>query len=232
MAKTSFDDAEFGEISIRYHRMARGIGFRYTPAGILTVTAPPRTPVFLLKQSINLSRTQIRRIQTNINQPVYTDGQEIGKSHRIHIRPTTATAPSLRISQRTIEVSVPDTFESKDSAVQTLIRKKVITILRKEAKAYLPRRLKLLAVRHGYMYRQVRYSHASSRWGSCSSQGTISLNIALMSLPLELIDYVLIHELCHTVEMNHSTAFWKRVEVGDPHYLLHRKQLKLYSPHV
>ena len=104
--------------------------------------------------------------------------------------------------------------------------------LRERAKRYLPKRLFVLAKEFGFSYDRVRLSHASTRWGSCSSSGTISLNIGLMKLPEVLIDYVLIHELAHTREMNHSVKFWEIVEGCDRDYKRHRKALKMFNPSV
>ena len=105
-------------------------------------------------------------------------------------------------------------------------------LLAKKAKDYLPYRLAYLAKTHGYKYIKCRLSHAGTRWGSCSTSGTISLNIGLMKLPVYLRDYVILHELAHTKHMDHSPAFWAAVAATDPSYRRHRKALHLYSPSV
>ncbi|GHU72002.1 zinc protease [Bacteroidia bacterium] len=82
------------------------------------------------------------------------------------------------------------------------------TELRRQALSYLPKQLKYLAKTHHFQYQSVKIRKSKTRWGSCSSKKTINLSFYLMLLPIHLIDYVLLHELCHTVEMNHSLAFW------------------------
>ena len=105
-------------------------------------------------------------------------------------------------------------------------------ILAKKAREYLPYRLEYFANLYGYEYDKVRLSHANTRWGSCSSNRTISLNIGLMQVPEILRDYVIIHELAHLNHMDHSPAFWAEVAEHDPSYKIHRKKLKLFSPGV
>lgn len=105
-----------------------------------------------------------------------------------------------------------------------------IDTLRKKARHYLPRRLMILAKKHGFEYKMGKLTHSSTRWGSCNSSGSINLNISLMRLPVELIDYVIIHELCHTRHMNHSKLFWEEVGKCDPKYKGHRKILRESSP--
>lgn len=105
-------------------------------------------------------------------------------------------------------------------------------LLAKEARAYLPYRIEFLAGKYGYTFSRLRLSHAGTRWGSCSSTGTVSLNIGLMNLPESLRDYVILHELAHTRHMNHSADFWSEVARTDPRYHEHRKKLKLFSPSV
>lgn len=102
--------------------------------------------------------------------------------------------------------------------------------LMKKAREYLPYRLEYYAKLYGYSYEKCRLSHANTRWGSCSSNRTISLNIGLMKLPNVLIDYVIIHELAHLNHMDHSKAFWAEVGNHDKNYKNHEKKLKMFSP--
>ena len=103
-------------------------------------------------------------------------------------------------------------------------------ILTKKAKEYLPYRLEYYAKLYGYSYDKCRLSHANTRWGSCSSNRTISLNIGLMKLPEPLRDYVIIHELAHLNHMDHSKDFWADVGMHDKNYKVHEKKLKLFNP--
>lgn len=104
--------------------------------------------------------------------------------------------------------------------------------LMKEAKSYLPYRLEYYAKLYNYTYDKCRLSHANTRWGSCSSRKTISLNIGLMKLPEPLRDYVILHELAHLNHMDHSKAFWAEVASHDKNYKNHEKKLKMFNPGV
>ena len=224
------NDEEFGAITVRRSARASQVRIRVAPNGTLRASMPLYAPLFLLKRLIKSSRPQLRKMLAD-SQPVasYYNGQQVGKSHVILVK---SGGNNFRVekNKQHITVWLPEELALNDPRVTKEIRRVVITALRTEAKSYLPRRLQYLANELGFSYESVRFSHASSRWGSCSSNGTISLNIALMKLPFELIDYVLIHELSHTVEMNHSTAFWSLVEKGDPHYKAHRRALKDETP--
>lgn len=227
----TIQDAEFGPITVRRSAQATQVRLRVAPNGTLRASMPVYAPLFLLKRLIKTSRPQLRAMLQEATPDVqYKDGQQIGKSHTLVIQQ--GATLSVKRQKQHILVQLPSTHELSSAQVQKRIREVVITALRTEAKSYLPKRLEYLANQHGFEYEKVRFSHASSRWGSCSSNGTISLNIALMKLPFELIDYVLIHELAHTLEMNHSSRFWKIVEAGDPHYLEHRKKIKQETPSI
>src|SRR5204863_4816961 len=88
--------------------------------------------------------------------------------------------------------------------------------LRAKAAAELPPRLLALAARHGLTVNRVTIRNQRSRWGSCSSRGHITLNFRLMLMPPEVREYILIHELMHLKQANHSRKFWRLVEAACP----------------
>ena len=103
-------------------------------------------------------------------------------------------------------------------------------VLMKKAREYLPYRLEYFAKLYGYEYEKCRLTHANTRWGSGSSNRTISLNIGLMKVPEVLRDYVILHELAHLNHMDHSKDFWAEVGSHDKNYKMHEKKLKSFSP--
>jgi predicted metal-dependent hydrolase len=95
---------------------------------------------------------------------------------------------------------------------QAFIIKAIEHTLRKEAKAYLPVRTKFLAEKYGFKFFGVCVKNLRSRWGSCSTVNNINLNIHMMRLPDHLVDYVILHELIHTVHKNHGKQFWQALD--------------------
>jgi predicted metal-dependent hydrolase len=98
--------------------------------------------------------------------------------------------------------------------------------LRRMAEAELPPRTRELAQQHGIAIRSVSVRAQRTRWGSCSARGTISLNWRLVQAPPFVVDYIIVHELMHRREMNHSARYWKQVENAFPDYRAAEKWLK------
>lgn len=82
---------------------------------------------------------------------------------------------------------------------------------------------------YGFDYERITIRDQSSRWGSCSTNKTLSFNYRIVLLPQEIQDYIVVHELCHLAEMNHSFRFWKLVAQTIPNYKYLRKKLRLYE---
>ncbi len=228
-------DQEFGEITVKRIHNARAIRLKITPSGSIVATLPKRGSLSLVQRLVDSSRAQLRTLvveHKDSGPRVYRDNESIGSSHRISFVHSDVANVSVKRQGQTIQVTLPAEMPTDEDAAQDAARGAIKKALRAEAKAYLPRRLEYLANTMNTIYSSVRYTHAKGRWGSCSSKGTISLNIALMTLPHELIDYVLIHELSHTKQMNHSPSFWRLVEEYVPDYKPLRKQLKQHNPYL
>jgi predicted metal-dependent hydrolase len=101
--------------------------------------------------------------------------------------------------------------------------------LRELALAYLPGRTALLAERHGFTYRRITIRRSRTRWGSCSAVNNINLSIFLMQLPSHLIDYVILHELVHTVRKDHSSRFWELLEQHSGNARALAREIRKYS---
>ncbi|HUC96714.1 MAG TPA: SprT family zinc-dependent metalloprotease [Candidatus Saccharimonadales bacterium] len=226
-------DKEFGDIIVRRSPAATQIRVRVAPDGTLRASLPMRAPMFLVKHLLKSSRDELREILAQ-SKPVYEykNGLQVGKSHTLAIQESDDEEFSVTRQKLKIIVKLPPGKQVSNPVISRKIRDSIIAALRIEAKSYLPNRLSFLAQKHGLTYEKVRFSHASGRWGSYSSNGTISLNIALMKLPFELIDYIIIHELSHSKQMNHSKVFWSLVEVADPNYKIHRRELKKHNPSI
>ena len=103
-----------------------------------------------------------------------------------------------------------------------------IKALSEQARIYIPSRVEHFAQIIGVTYGRITIRHQKTRWGSCSSSGNLNFNCALMNTTPEIIDYVVVHELCHRKQMNHSALFWAEVEKVLPNYKELRSALKNY----
>ena len=101
--------------------------------------------------------------------------------------------------------------------------------LKAKAEEYIPNRVKVLAEKNVFNFNKVVIRGQKSRWGSCSKYGNLSFNFKVMSYKKEVIDYLIIHELCHLKEMNHSGKFWHLVESYMPDYKDYKNILKEIS---
>ncbi len=232
MATKLIQDEEFGTVTIRRSSLSRYIKLTIDQRGGIIVSMPLRTPLFLAKSLLAQSRAQIRKhlSRATAEQAKLLNGDIVGKTHRLVL--TTGDEFASRLQGTELHVNIPAGTEPHEQTAQTYIKQAALKALRAQAKAYLTRRLEALGQQSGFNFSSIRFSNAGTRWGSCSNTGTISLNIWLMQLPFELIDYVLIHELCHTRHMNHSPLFWGAVEQLLPDYRERRKALKLQRPYL
>lgn len=106
--------------------------------------------------------------------------------------------------------------------------KRDFALKKDEALARIRERLEYFHQHYGFRYRRVSVRFLTSRWGSCTADGNLSFNYRLVYVPPELLDYVVVHELCHCKEMNHSPRFWALVAQTIPDYRERRVALRAY----
>ena len=130
----------------------------------------------------------------------------------LHIFRTERANFYMKLDNSILHIACPLETRFESDEVQLILKGFLEKALRHEAKRLLPDRLKTLADRYKLTFTSVRIMNSKTRWGSCSTRKSINLSLSLMLLPWHLIDYVLLHELCHTVEMNHSDRFWQLMD--------------------
>ncbi|CAH1388027.1 conserved hypothetical protein [Candidatus Nitrotoga sp. M5] len=157
--------------------------------------------------------------------PQWRDGQSItfiGEALTLRVVVSLfATPPLLQSEQLFVHVT--------DDANEALIEQAVTQWLHRGAIKLFQERVAHYAPQMGVTPRMVKLSTARKQWGSCTTRGVVRLNWQLIKMPLLLIDYVVVHELAHLVEMNHSAAFWQIVEIACPDYAKRRRELKQWQ---
>ena len=207
--KRVIPDEDFGQIIIRTRTTARNISMRTKPDG-LHVTVPPRCLTSRIMAVIEEYRPKLlEKWQKSAEQPLDLNFRIDTPCFRLHLEEGRFSRFTLRINEEDITICCPPRTDFAQKSVQDLLRNAIIRALKKSAQTYLPPLLSELANHYGFKYKKVKITGSKSRWGSCSATGSINLSCYLMLLPPHLMDYVLLHELTHTKEMNHGPKFWE-----------------------
>jgi predicted metal-dependent hydrolase len=160
---------------------------------------------------------------------LHVNGQAVGKQHMLYFEPTVAGTIRTSLKDDQIIVYYPTDMQVSDDQIQLAATKAAVRALRQEAEQQLPPRLHDLATLHGFTYKSISIRHLKSRWGSCDQDKNIKLNLYLMQLPWELIDYVIFHELVHTRIMQHGPVFWAAMGELQANVPELRKQIRHYK---
>lgn len=207
----------------------KSIAIQIDPSGRVTVRAPQRLPQAMIDAFVTEKSEWIREKQGELHRYTERCGRPPGGAHRFVAGEKFlyfGQAYPLQISDRqTSALRFNEGFHLRKSD-QPRGAVLVETWYRSQARAYFTSRLQDLARQHGFRYARLRLSSARTRWGSCSSLGTISLNWRLIMAPPAAIDYVILHELAHLKEKNHSARFWTLLDELCPEYKIQRQWLK------
>jgi len=202
------EDKELGTLVIRVNARARSLVFR-TKNDAIYVSVPPGTTSADVTNAIDQLRVKLRGLKEKVVRPLidlnYHIDTEYFKLSLVSGQRDKFLAHSELGEMRII---CPPTADFADENLQVWLRKVIEEALRRNAKIILPPRLYMLSEQHKLPYKSVKINSSRGRWGSCSARKAINLSYFLVLLPKHLIDYVLLHELSHTREMNHGDRFW------------------------
>ncbi len=240
MRKTTLIDfEEIGKVSFKSDKRYKRLSIRIKPLEGVLVLLPPGVP---LKQAINYVHEKKSWIQESLikiseYEKRYTifDENTVFKTRSFTLKIAKASRDDVRLKlyKGILNVEYPSSMSVTNTNIQEVIRYGIEEALRIEAKTILPPRLEFFANKFGLSYNKIFIKNLKSRWGSCSNINNINLNLQLMRLPDHLIDYVILHELCHTKEKNHGPGFWhllNKLTAGRAKML--DSELKDYSTHI
>jgi len=221
------------EFPIAYQRSDRARRYRIfvDRQGRPRVTIPRRgtrreAEQFAQRQSRWLAE-QLRRVAARARKDTaWRAGTEIlfrGEAVPLVLEPNSGR-PVIRLGATVQFALAPEVDPAGD------LRPVVERYLRTMATVELPARVATLAAQQGSAVRKVSIRNQRRRWGSCSRRGAISLNWRLVQAPPEVLDYVIVHELMHLLEMNHSARFWALVEAACPNFRASERWLKAHGP--
>lgn len=202
----------------------RTIALVVEPDATLTVRAPYRVSLGYITSLVTKKYTWIYKKQQQARsyeitpEKTYVDGQiflYLGQSYTMKIY----EGKTIFFDDTSMIVLFPSKFVTEG-------KKMMIMWYKKMAKQKLQERINFYAARTDWRYVSMRITSAKTRWGSCSKEGSINLTWRLIMAPLRAIDYVIVHELAHTIECNHSTRFWDLVKQVLPEYKQEEKWLR------
>lgn len=207
---------------VRRSEKAKYIALRITSEGRLELVLPIKAKleegITLLEKNKHWIRKR-KNLLREQNADFYYLGEKVQIKREYSLD---VSEHMLRLKSGILSITSPQGSRMKTESIYN-------GFIRFRAKSYLLQRAEELAENYGFEVNRFSLRQQKSRWGSCSTKKNISLNINLMKCPSKLIDYVIIHELCHLRYMDHSPKFWKEVSRYLPDYKKLRKQLKFYS---
>lgn len=224
-----------GEIKIRKSKRSKNISISIRPQKGVTVSLPYylsyKYGLKIVEQKRDWIEKQIPKIKAIEDKSIIFDENTSFTTHKRQLQIKKHDSEKIKtvVGKDFIHIYCPENQEVKAREVQEKIKKTLINTLREEAKEYLPYRTEQISKELNLKYNRVFIKNNKTLWGSCSAKNNINLNLHLVRLPSYLIDYVIIHELCHTVEKNHGHRFWKLMDsiLGDSKKL--SKELKQFS---
>jgi predicted metal-dependent hydrolase len=224
----------FGKIDfVRNNRISR-ITIKIKPYGLIVNLPSKNTETeakkFILNNQKKILARQERLKAKRNNTLINIDNDFKTLTFTVKSKYSDRNDVFFNLNNGVLNIEIPNDANILSDKTQEVCWKGINYFLKKEAKRVLPERVTTLAQQFGFNISDIKIQSSKSRWGSCSNKQNINLSFYLMLLPQHLVDYVILHELCHTIEMNHGEKFWSlmdKVTEGKTKKL--RAEIKKYS---
>lgn len=206
-----FVDKELGNVSIVRNVRAKSVIAR-RKSDFIQLTVPAR---FSMKQILEVFDKMKPRLEALPKRPsqVFTPQSQFNTfSFSLNLETRKVQNYYMSLKEGILYIGCPDGVDFNDVEVQQTIKIYIEKAMRYEANRLFPQKLSALAEQYNFSYSGLKINKSRSRWGSCSSKKGINLSYFCNLLPEYLIDFVMLHELCHTIEMNHGERFWKLLD--------------------
>ncbi len=235
MPDKKFFIENIGEVKIRKSRRSKNISISIRPQKGVTVSVPYyvsfKYGLKILEQKREWIEKQLPKVREIEQNAFYFNENTNFNTQNRKLKISTHRSDKIEtvVNGSLTQIFYPEKADVRKKEIQDILKKIVIKTLRKEAKEYLPLRTDQIAKKLNFKYNRIFIKNNKTLWGSCSAKNNINLNLHLILLPSYLIDYVIVHELCHTIEKNHGGRFWRLMDsiLGDSKKL--SKELKQFS---
>ncbi len=231
---------QFGAVHFRKLPRSRSIKISVRPDKGVLVTLPlhenfTNAELFLYDQAAWVA-SALRRVQSKKEeaQTVFTPETDFGTySRKVQLVPEARNNVRVQITAEIVYIYYPAHRSVHDKILQSVIRKAVEHAWKVEAHEVLPQRMEQLAAQCNLPYKQLSIKNTRSYWGICMPDNSITLSIHLMHLPSHLIDFIILHELCHTIHKNHGAKFWALLDrLAGGKARTYAKEMRKYSTRV
>lgn len=206
-----FEDKELGRIIVLRNVRAKNVIAR-KKEGYIQLTVPIYLPMPQIKDALDKLKPRLQIIRDKPSVVFSPESEFRTATFALKVESKNVKNYFAKLEDGVLFITCPSIVDFSERTVQLTIRNCIERVLRAEAKRVFPKMLHDMATKYNFTYTGLRINKSRSRWGSCSSKKAINLSYFCLLLPLYLIEFIMLHELCHTIEMNHSERFWKLLD--------------------
>lgn len=229
-----------GEVQLIRKAGSNRLRISVKSTGAVSVSIPwlfsfSRGEAFLEEKREWVIKTLLKLEKQGVTRKILVPGPLFStRNYQYHLSPvkTDRIKVQLLTEDQTVVIGYPEMSSLQNQEVHDRIRSAVEGVLRYEAKRYLPGRTRELASQLGYSCKAITIKNNRTNWGSCSSLKNINLNLHLMRLPDRIIDYIIVHELVHTIIPNHGPFFKEKLKSHFPDSGELDKAIKKFRPGI